>query len=120
MDNHPTESYWIPVLLTVAAFFAEWGAPAILKSPTEQVVLTCRIVAVVLLVVAGALAYRSQRQRSLRGGGRGGSAQVRGHDSEAVGGAGGRSSSGGLAGDGGSACVKGNRSRARGGAGGGA
>ncbi len=120
MENHPTESFWVPLLLTAAGLFAGWGAPEILNTPTTWVVWVCRSVAVVLVVAAGVLAYRILRNRSLRKGGRGGAARVEGHDSEAVGGAGGSSASGGLAGDGGSASVKGNRSRARGGAGGGA
>lgn len=120
MEKHPTESFWISLLLTAAGLFAGLGVPELLTTPSRHVVLTCRIFSVGLVVTAGIIAYRSRRRHFPEKGGRGGSAQVEGHDSEAIGGAGGRSSSGGHAGDGGSASVKGNRSRARGGAGGGA
>lgn len=109
-------TYWVPLILGVA--FAILGAilPKYIESLPSWFRYAAIILALLLVVLSGALAYWGMGSELPRGG-RGGSAKVSGDDNEAVGGRGGDAGQGD-GGDGGKAVARGNRSVAKGGAGG--
>lgn len=115
MANHPYAEFYVPLLLLAATPLAGFGLPALVTwiSPTVALIL-----AAMLFVVSGVLAYRAIKTKAVRGrGGQGGTATSIGDDNEALGGDGG-AANGGAGGDGGNATVVGARSVAKGGHGG--
>ena len=111
-------SYWIPLLLAAVFLILSLGLPELGVELPSWTAMAGIVVSLMLIVGAGALAFRPQSSGVERGfGGRGGDASVVGNKSTAEGGAGGESRTG-VGGDGGSAKVKGNRSTAIGGRGG--
>jgi hypothetical protein len=116
MAKHPFGTFWIPLLISAAFLLVGFGLPALSIPLSRTIVATCIAVAVLMVILAGVLAYRTQ---SSGGGGSGGSAKVEGNDSSATGGRGGDNRSGGGGGAGGNASVRGNMSTAKGGDGGG-
>jgi hypothetical protein len=123
MSKHPSATFWIPLLLTLFGLLLGIGLPALLKSPSPAIIIASSVFAVMLLVLAGVLAYRTHKKGGEARGGHGGGADVSGDNSTAIGGHGGASHDGGAShglggGDGGRARVRGNRSVAKGGDGG--
>lgn len=115
MANHPYSEFYIPLSLLAATPLAGLGLPALTTwiSPPFALVL-----AVLIFVMAGVLAYRAIKIKSVQGrGGKGGAATSTGDENQALGGDGG-AANGGTGGDGGDATVKGIRSVAKGGRGG--
>lgn len=115
MTKHPFDTFWIPLLLGIAALAASISLP-VTAPPWAGYALYATAAAMVIL--AGILAYRAhgQKQLSTRGG-RGGSAESHGSGNTVAGGRGG-DANGGIGGAGGNAIAKGNNSVARGGDGG--
>lgn len=115
MANHPYAELYVPLLLLAATPFAAFGLPALATWISPAVSL---ILAAILFVSSGVLAYRAIRAKTMRGqGGQGGNATSLGEDNEASGGNGG-AANGGTGGNGGNATVRGKRSVAKGGQGG--
>lgn len=120
MSQHRQNIFWIPLILSAAFFLLAPALETFHIKPTRAVSIIFLVVAVLLVVLAGLLTYR-QRGAHQSGisaqGGTGGTADVTGQRSQAVGGGGGDAIAG-KGGDGGNATVKGNDSVAKGGRGG--
>jgi hypothetical protein len=118
-SNHPIESFYIPLLMAIAAVFVGVALPElhIKLSSAEATVLNA--LAVILILAAAVLAYRALKLRTSTDsrGGRGGNATSIGDANKVSGGRGG-SANGGTGGAGGNATARGNRSVVKGGKGG--
>src|SRR5262249_9388222 len=106
MSEHPIATFWIPLLLALFGLLGGIGLPALSRSVSPTAVISSCVGAAIVAISAGALAYRTHRQTGGRSGGRGGNADVSGHESTATGGSGGASRGMG-GGDGGHARVRG-------------
>ena len=116
MSKHPFDTFYVPLLLAVAALAVgvSWSANEL----SQWVSITLYTFAAVLVVSAGVLSYRANnRKKHLSRGGRGGSAESYGSSNTVAGGKGGDANVG-IGGTGGNAIVKGNNSIAQGGDGG--
>jgi hypothetical protein len=115
MTKHPFETFWIPLLLGIAALAASVSLPV---TAPPWVGYALYAAAAAMVVFAGILAYRAHGQKPLSTrGGRGGYAESHGSGNTVAGGKGG-DANGGIGGGGGNAIVKGNNSVVRGGDGG--
>jgi len=113
MNRHPIESFWVPLLVSIACLII----PMINDLP-DWATVASYFIALASLIGAGFLAYQAQRSKVAAGrGGSGGSAEVIGDGSRAIGGAGG-DGNGRVGGSGGDAKVVGKKSVAKGGKGG--
>jgi hypothetical protein len=117
MADHPVDTYYVPLLMTVASVLAGVAVPALEIHISHSAATALNALSVILFLTAGVLAYRTMKGNATRRGGRGGRASVIGDNSTAQGGQGGNST-GGTGGTGGNATVRGNNSVARGGDGG--
>lgn len=117
MSDHPHDTFYIPLLLGVAALLVGFGLPALGVTVSHSIAWTLNVSAPVLVIAAGILAYRTRKKSVVGRGGRGGSATTVGDGNTAHGGKGGNAN-GGIGGDGGHAAVRGSGSVARGGDGG--
>ena len=113
MSKHPVETFYIPLLLSIAA--------ALVSSLSElpMWLTVCLYAAAgVLVIVAAVFAYRSRKSENSSGrGGSGGAAESFGNSNDVTGGKGGNANAG-RGGAGGNAKVRGNNSVAKGGDGG--
>lgn len=115
MLKHPVDTYYIPLLLTAATIAV--GIPWSVDVP-RWIGFTLYALAAGMVVFAGILAYRAQKQKKpTTRGGRGGNAENLGSGNTVEGGKGGVAN-GGIGGTGGNATNKGHNSVVRGGDGG--
>jgi hypothetical protein len=118
-SKHPIESFYIPLLMAIAAGFVGFALPELHIRLSSAEATALNGVAVILIVAAAVLAYRTQNLRASSGGrgGRGGDATSIGVANKVSGGHGGVAN-GGTGGAGGNATARGNRSVVKGGRGG--
>jgi uncharacterized membrane protein YgcG len=116
MSRHPYETFYIPLLLAIATITASLALSLNALPAWAKVALY--VVASVLVLFAGILAYQVRKSSKPSGrGGRGGIAESFGSGNTVTGGKGGDANSG-VGGAGGNAVVRGNNSVVKGGDGG--
>jgi len=115
MSKHPFDTFYIPLLLGLAAVLLPF---AFVDGLAMWITVSLCTIAGLLVALAWVLAYRTRKSASLLSrGGQGGAAKSFGNGNNVTGGKGGDANTG-IGGSGGNALVKGNNSVAKGGDGG--
>lgn len=119
MPDDSKETFWSALLFLFASAILSLALPVLWPNLSKHQAIACSVGAVLLLLIAACLAYRTHRHNATRigSGGAGGNATSIGDDNEVEGGRGGMANEG-VGGAGGSAIAQGNRSKVRGGRGG--
>lgn len=119
MPDDSKETFWSALLFLFASAILSLTLPVLWPNLSKPRAIECSGAAVLLLLIAACLAYRTHRHNAthIGRGGAGGNAISIGDDNEVEGGRGGRANEG-IGGTGGNAIARGNRSKVRGGRGG--